>query len=118
MPESIDYLDIAKAQPDDTELRLLPDSDNSLKMIPLDLSPSNLEVLCDISTGTVRPDVPKYFRLPINLMLHNISHPRVKVSVDLIRKRFVRKSLRRDVAEYAQKCIACQKSKIHRHVKS
>lgn len=69
MPESIDYLDIAKTQSDDAELRLLRDSDSSLKMIPLELSPSNLKVWCDISTGTVRPYVPKYFRLPIISML-------------------------------------------------
>ncbi|GBM98101.1 Retrovirus-related Pol polyprotein from transposon 412 [Araneus ventricosus] len=51
-------------------------------------------------------------------MLHGLSHPGVKATTNLIKQRFVWISVNKDVQEWCKFCIACQKSKIHRHTKS
>ncbi|KAK3894113.1 hypothetical protein Pcinc_002131 [Petrolisthes cinctipes] len=48
-----------------------------------------LELICDDSTGTVRPVVPKDMRKSVFLVLHNMSHPGRKATFKLISRRYL-----------------------------
>ncbi|GFW41719.1 retrovirus-related Pol polyprotein from transposon 412 [Trichonephila clavipes] len=50
--------------------------------------------------------------------MHNLSHPGIRRSVHLMKQPFVWPSISSDVAKWARHCLACQKSKIHRHTRS
>ncbi|GFW63017.1 hypothetical protein TNCV_4453651 [Trichonephila clavipes] len=74
--------------------------------------------MCDLSTGTARPYIPNQHRQDVFSAMHNLSHPGIHRSVHLIKQRFVWPSITSDVAKWARHCLACQKSKIHRHTRS
>ncbi|GFY25093.1 integrase catalytic domain-containing protein [Trichonephila clavipes] len=74
--------------------------------------------MCDLSTGTARPYIPKQHRQGVFSAMHNLSHPGIRRSVHLMKQRFVWPSISSDVAKWARHCLACQKSKIHRHTRS
>ncbi|GFU72392.1 retrovirus-related Pol polyprotein from transposon 412 [Trichonephila clavipes] len=74
--------------------------------------------MCDLSTGTARPYIPKQHRQDVFSAMHNLSHPGIRRSVHLMKQRFVWPSISSDVAKWARHCLACQKSKIHRHTRS
>ncbi|GBO17012.1 hypothetical protein AVEN_143955-1 [Araneus ventricosus] len=109
---------MAVAQDSDVELRSLLESGSGLDLKQLQLPSSHHLLYCDISTGKVRPYVPETFRRNFFEMLHDLSHPGVKATTNLIKQRFFWKSVNKDVQEWCKFCIACQKSKIHRHTKS
>ncbi|GFT51874.1 hypothetical protein TNCV_3072551 [Trichonephila clavipes] len=74
--------------------------------------------MCDLSTGTARPYIPKQHRQDVFSAMHNLSHLGIRRSVHLMKQRFVWPSISSDVAKWARHCLACQKSKIHRHTRS
>ncbi|GFV40581.1 retrovirus-related Pol polyprotein from transposon 412 [Trichonephila clavipes] len=74
--------------------------------------------MCDLSTGTARPYIPKQHRQDVFSAMHNLSDPGIRRSVHLMKQRFVWPSISSDVAKWARHCLACQKSKIHRHTRS
>ncbi|GFX08132.1 integrase catalytic domain-containing protein [Trichonephila clavipes] len=74
--------------------------------------------MCDLSTGTARPYIPKQHRQDVFSAMHNLSHPGIRRSVHLMKQRFVWPSISSDVAKWVRHCLACQKSKIHRHTRS
>ncbi|GFV80231.1 integrase catalytic domain-containing protein [Trichonephila clavipes] len=74
--------------------------------------------MCDLSTGTARPYIPKQHRQDVFSAMHNLSHPGIRRSGHLMKQRFVWPSISSDVAKWARHCLACQKSKIHRHTRS
>ncbi|GBN04607.1 hypothetical protein AVEN_76911-1 [Araneus ventricosus] len=108
----------AIAQDSDVELRSLLGSGSGLELKQLSLPSSKRVLYCDISTGKARPYVPEKFRCRVFEMLHGLSHPGVKATTNLIKQRFVWKSVNKDVQEWCKFCIPCQESKIHRHTKS
>lgn len=118
VPTSIDYDGMAKAQVDDEEIKQVLNSETGLELKPLHFSQTDVTLLCDTSTGTVRPYVPKTFRLQVFSALHNLAHPGVKATTDLIRQRFVWKELHKDIVNWCKVCLECQKNKVHRHTKS
>ena len=73
-------------------------------------------ILCDVSTGSLRPLVPLQLRRKLFEQLHNISHPGVRASRRLMSSRFVWPGMSRDVGLWVKSCIPCQKSKISTHV--
>ena len=46
-------------------------------------------LMCDISTGVLRPLVPKAMRLAVFVVQHNLSHPGRRASARLVSSRFV-----------------------------
>lgn len=115
---TIDFDEMAKAQQSDEELIHLLDSQTGLELKPMHISQAGLELMCDVSTGNVRPYVPKTFRLSIFSELHNLAHPGVKATTRMIRERFVWKDLNKDVRNWCKSCIECQQNKVHRHTRS
>ncbi|GFU69213.1 retrovirus-related Pol polyprotein from transposon 17.6 [Trichonephila clavipes] len=91
-PSQIDYDCIAETQQTDQELHTLIASGTSLEL--------------------------KKHRQDVFSAMHNLSHPGIRRSVHLMKQRFVCPSISSDVAKWARHCLACQKSKIHRHTRS
>lgn len=112
---ALDPEEIAVEQQRDEELKNLLDSTTSslqLKEFPVD---NNHILYCDVSTGTVRPFIPKQLRRRAFDSIHRLSHPGVKASKKLIRKRYVWPQMDKDIAIWTKNCINCQRSKVHRH---
>ncbi|GFX31803.1 transposon Tf2-11 polyprotein [Trichonephila clavipes] len=117
-PSQIDYDCIAETQQTDQELHTLIASGTSLELKKVTFPNSSTEIMCDLSTGTARPYIPKQHRQDVFSAMHNLSHPGIRRSVHLMKQRFVWPSISSDVAKWARHCLACQKSKIHRHTRS
>ncbi|GFV98316.1 retrovirus-related Pol polyprotein from transposon 17.6 [Trichonephila clavipes] len=109
---------IAETQQTDQELHTLIASGTSLELKKVTFPNSSTEIMCDLSTGTARPYIPKQHRQDVFSAMHNLSHPGIRRSVHLMKQRFVWPSISSDVAKWARHCLACQKSKIHRHTRS
>ena len=112
----IDFEAIAAAQQTDEELRQL--NDTSLQLVSVPLSTAQGTIICDSSTGTHRPYVPRKFRRAIFNALHGLSHPGIRATQQLISARFVWPGVNKDVRTWAKACHNCQRCKIHRHTKS
>ena len=91
-------------------------SSSTLSVVTVKLSDGDL--LCDNSTGRLRPLVPEVLSKSLFNALHSISHPGIRGSRRLISARFVWPGLSRDVVVWARACLQCQRSKIQTHVKS
>ncbi|GFS61473.1 transposon Tf2-9 polyprotein [Trichonephila clavipes] len=117
-PSQIDYDCIADTQQTDQELHTLIASGTSLELKKVTFPNSSTEIMCDLSTGTARPYIPKQHRQDVFSAMHNLSHPGIRRSVHLMKQRFVWPSISSDVAKWTRHCLACQKSKIHRHTRS
>ncbi|GFY35177.1 hypothetical protein TNCV_5045511 [Trichonephila clavipes] len=117
-PSQIDYDCIAETQQTDQELHTLIASGTSLELKKVTFPNSSTEIMCDLSTGTARPYIPKQHRQDVFPAMHNVSHPGIRRSVHLMKQCFVWPSISSDVAKWARHCLACQKSKIHRHTRS
>ncbi|GFV91956.1 transposon Tf2-6 polyprotein [Trichonephila clavipes] len=117
-PSQIDYDCIAETQQTDQELHTLIPSGTSLELKKVTFPNSSTEIMCDLSMGTARPYIPKQHRQDVFSAMHNLSHPGIRRSVHLMKQRFVWPSISSDVAKWARHCLACQKSKIHRHTRS
>ena len=114
----IDYAKMSKEQQHDNDINdlLRSPSLTSLYLCQYAL-PDQPKVLlwCDDSRSTVRPVVPLRFRRVVFEKLHNLSHPGVKPSLDLLLRRFVWPGIKKDVKLWVKECLFCQKSKITRH---
>lgn len=75
-------------------------------------------IWCDISTGHEHPYVPPKHRRAVFSQLHNLSHPGIRSTQKLVTSRFIWTAINRDIRKWTRSCIPCQKSKIHKHIKS
>lgn len=73
---------------------------------------------CDISQSNARPFVPKSFRKEVFDKLYNLWHLGIKATKKLISQRCVWINMNKDITVWTKCGIACQKSKIHRHIQS
>lgn len=90
---------------------------NNLQLKSFNISGSH-SLLCDVSTGSVRPIVPTSMRKLVFNCLHTPSHPGIQATFKLISSRFIWPLLRKDCSIWVKSCLACQKSKIHRHTQA
>lgn len=114
LPVTLDTL--AKAQASDTELSQYLKEGTSLRLQKQELPDSSLSLYCDISTQTPRPFVVEALRKPVFDSLHSLSHPGPNATAKLISQRFVWPGIRKDCRDWAKACLACQRSKVSRHV--
>lgn len=75
-------------------------------------------VACTPFQGKNRPIVPARLRRSIFEQIHNIAHPGQKNTLYAIRSRYYWPNMTKQIREWQKTCIKCQRSKIHRHVKS
>ncbi|GFU08700.1 retrovirus-related Pol polyprotein from transposon 412 [Trichonephila clavipes] len=110
---------LSKAQLEDNELQSFQNDEKSslvFKRVPSPVSAT--ELICDTSTGSPRPFLPYNFRRTIFEHFHNLAHPGVAASFQLIASKYVWPNMRKTVKDWVQNCIACQCSKVHRHTKT
>ncbi len=62
--------------------------------------------------------MPASFRRQVFDLLHGLSHPLIRTSQALLTDRFVWKGISKDMANWAKCCLACQKAKVHKHIKT
>lgn len=113
-PVDLDVL--AKAQDTDSELAQLLSGDSSLRIKKIIVPGSRIELYCDVSTATPRPIVPKPLRKQIFDSLHSLSHPGANASAKLVAQRYVWPQMRKDCRDWSKACLACQRTKVNRHV--
>ena len=102
----IDFTSLAQAQANDPEItRLRRDSAHGLRL--RDVRIVNDTLLCDTSTGVARPIVPAACRRRIFDAYHNLSHPSVRATRQLITKKFVWPAVTSDIAEWTRCCRDC-----------
>lgn len=115
-PVSLEIL--AETQKDDPELKQLLDSDTSLRLKSMKLPGCQNTLYCDVSGDTSRPFVPIGLRRQIFDNLHSFSHPGANATAKLVSDRYVWPSIKKQCREWVRNCLACQRSKITRHVSS
>jgi transposase InsO family protein len=74
------------------------------------------DLWCDVSTGVVRPLVPRDCRHSFFLAFHSIAHPGVRATRRLVSARFVWPWLSADIARWCKDCQECARGKVHKHV--
>merc|ERR1712015_461014 len=112
----IDFDAIARAQQGDAAtIAIRRDAATSLRLVEVerDNSPA---LLCDESTGRLRPFVPANFRRTVFDVLHNLSLPGIQATKKLVAGKFVWPKLATDVVKWARACPRCQPSKVQCHV--
>lgn len=114
----VDLETLAKYQESDVELQNYLQAKTSLRIKKINIPGSRYELYCDVSTPTPRPFVPTALRRQVFTSLHSLSHPGTNASAKLVSQRFVWPLIRKDCREWAQACLACQRSKVNRHVSS
>ena len=112
----IDYKELARAQQQDPEMAAARTAVTSLQL--RDVALDGVTFLCDVSRGRPRPWVPEAFSRTVFHALHDLSHPGRRASARLVSGHFVWHGLNKDVVTWAAACVACQRAKIHRHVRS
>lgn len=117
VPTVINFSDLADAQENDPELHMLMQNNPNLKFEKTNISGSEKQIYCDVSTGTPRPFVPKHFRKAIFDSIHGLSHPGVRSTVKSVSQKYIWKSMNKEVTVIARSCLPCQKNKVSRHVK-
>ena len=110
---AIDFDAMARAQPN--EIRELDSTKSSLRFESITLPNCNAQIMCDMSTGSPRPFVPKDFRQQVFEVLHALSHPGIRGTQKLVSTRYVWPEMHKDIKVWAQACKACQRNKVHRH---
>ncbi|KAK3885655.1 hypothetical protein Pcinc_010141 [Petrolisthes cinctipes] len=90
---NIDFKEMALLQSTDPEFNQLAETSLKIARQPV-RDHDSLELICDDSTGTVRPVVPKDMRKSVFLVLHNMSHPGHKATFKLISRRQLKSVLK------------------------
>ncbi|GFT91051.1 transposon Ty3-I Gag-Pol polyprotein [Nephila pilipes] len=110
---------MAEEQQKDSQLQdILADfCSTSLVLQPLPMGQSSITLHCDVSTDSIRPFVPEFFRREISNNLHALSYPGIRASLKLVAERYVWPSMRQDVTLWARTCLQCQHAKVSAYKK-
>ena len=114
----IDYTAMAAAQLADDEMAAYRTAISGLVLEDVSLGSAGQTLLCDVSTGQPRPIVPADMRRNVFDMFHGLSHPGIRATTTLISRKFVWHGLRKQVTHWVRTCVACQTSKVYRHIKA
>ena len=114
----LDYSNLAALQRDALDSPELHDLSSSLQWQQLPINDTGDTILCDVSTGRPRPWIPPTLRRTVFDNIHGVSHPSARSTTLLLRQKFIWHGLSKDVKAWSRSCLACQSSKIHRHVES
>ena len=117
-PPLQDFDALAEAQQEDHDLIQFAQTGSHglrVRAVPL---PSGRTLLCDESTGQPRPLIPSALRRLFFKTLHGLSHPSIRATQDLLSRRAVWPGMQKDVRDWARSCVACQRAKVHRHIRA
>lgn len=113
----LDYASMVVDQVSDLGFQALRTAVTALRLEDFAFDDAGITLLCDISTAQPRPVVPARWRRQI-FTVHSLSHPGKKPSQRLVAAKFVWHGLKKDVRKWAETCVVCQCSKVHRHTKA
>ncbi len=114
----LDYSAMAQCQRIDPEMCAYRTSCTNLKFQDIDFGPGGATLMCDVSNGQPRPIVPQEWRRKVFDVIHNLSHPSIRVTRKLVNAKFMWWGLSKQVGQWARECLDCQRSKVQRHVKA
>ena len=115
----VDFNALAAAQSSDDELQcLLTCNDSSIKLQSVPFPESDSEVVCDVSSANPRPFIPASFRRLIFDSVHQLSHPGIRSTCQLLASRFVWPGMNKDVGDWVRGCIPCHRAKVYRHTRA
>ena len=116
--DGIDYEAMAQAQHGDPDVRAYRTAITGLKFEDIAIGATGTSLLCDVSTGHLRPVVPRSWRRKVFEVMHELAHPGINTTCKLVSSKFVWHGLSKQVRQWARECLACQRSKIQRHTKT
>lgn len=114
----IDYARMAVDQDADPDIQAFRTATTGLRLVDVPFDDKGTTLLCDVSTGQPRPLAPKMWRRKVFDVIHGLSHPGRKPSQRLVTEKFVWHGMKKDIRDWVKTCIACQRTKVHRHVKA
>lgn len=118
-PTSINYEKLAIDQSNDQELQsLLQQNINNSQFKKVYLPNCDKPLICHVFHKNSRPYLTESFRRLVFNSLHNISHPGIRTTKDMITDKFYWPFMNKDISLWSKTCIPCQKSKIQRHTRS
>lgn len=113
----LDYSAIAEAQKAaQTEMDTYRAASTGLELHDIDIASGT--ILCDTSTGTVRPIIPSSWQKKVFTSLHCLSHAATRPMQRLLTARYVWHGMKKDIRYWCRECQSCQASKVTRHVHS
>ncbi len=71
-----------------------------------------VSLLCDMSSGRLRPLVPQMDRLLVFRSIHGMAHPGIRAMHRIISARFLCPGMQKDIAAWCRDCVACQRAKV------
>ena len=115
MPSQLNSEAIHQAQQDEdiAEDHELATSSLILQYFVID----GFRILCDTSTGSVRPYLSQQLRRRAFDVVHSPAHPSGRVTSRMLKERFVWPGIKKDATRWSRECAACQRTKIHRHTR-
>ena len=102
-----------RTDPEITDLRRNNSTALVLKDIPL--AEHGINILCDVSTGRLRPVIPVSLRASIFKHFHSLAHSSIRGSISLLTEKVVLIGIRKHVAQWTRECLQCNRFKIQRH---
>ena len=118
LPKPIDFDAIAHAQEIDTETKSLSNAITSLLLKLLPVNNSYKETLCDVFQNEPRVILPLSFRCIAFDMIHSLSHAGIKSTLDMIKQKFFRPNINKDVKNWVSECNNCQRMKVKSHTQT
>ena len=109
----VDYTAMALAQQKDAKVQAYgQSSETHFQLKDIAFGDQGATLLCDVSSGQVRPILPSSWRRKVFDLVHNRSHPSIRSTRKLISSKFIWAGLQKQVGIWAKECIACQTAKI------
>jgi cleavage and polyadenylation specificity factor subunit 1 len=108
-PARVDFPSLAAAQATCEDTQKLA-RDGTLRVETVEVAGTRM--LCDTSTGVLRPLVPSEQRRAVFEAMHGLSHPGVRASRRIISSRFVWRGCSSDVGTWCKECTGCAKGKV------
>lgn len=119
VPSAIDVDKLSDAQLYDEELlKMLESSTSGLNLQGIPLGNGTKSIICDTSTGKMRPYLLPSFRRDAFERIHNLSHPGTRATCKLMTDKFVWPNMKAQVREWTRCCIRCQQNKVQRHTRA
>ena len=120
LQDDIDYKLVAEAQQEDYYIQSVIDEStkSSLNLQEFTVNDGMTKIICDTSKSKIRPVIPECYQKVIFDKMHNMSHPGLKTTKNIIQQRFVWHGMNKDIANWVKSCPTCQKGKVLRHNKT
>ena len=118
VPPGLDYQAMSLAQQNNPDVQTYRTAITSLRLEDVPFSNGSFNLLCNVSTGTPRPVVPKSWRRLVFDTVHSLSHPGARTTKCLVSSKFIWHGLGKQITEWACSCVPCQRSKVHKHTKA